>query len=369
MPADEPGYARVDRWPYLRCEVKGFWAAVSRAERAGPVCGSLEQLAVDLESNKTSVRDHAKKLEGLGLMTVEIQPDGRWALSARIPEVAEIPSVDEEAARRGLIRRRRVRALGRPADPQRPLPYDEEPASLAVVYGGGEAEPAQEIEEEPVPDQCRNGNPFPIEAESRSSSGIEREPVPVPSAPPAAAPPGEPGGEPSRVPPRAALQLPKNHESFLPNPQNTKDTKYQSATMDSARARDPESQRRGNWDPPGIGEVLVDAVQLAIDRLTAPRKQVARLKQRILDLVPELRPSGVYLADWAARLVVIEYRLFPTEIDSLLGDVVAMRARATPEKPFDAGAFFNFKLKQLTAGHGIPWMPTASHRPPRNRSP
>jgi hypothetical protein len=94
---------------------------------------------------------------------------------------------------------------------------------------------------------------------------------------------------------------------------------------------------------------------------------MARMTERILGVVPELRPTGVYLADWLARLVVLECRLDESDVDRILCDVTAMRKTAGGLN--SPGGFFNAKVKELTRRVGIPWEPTRSKSPNHNRSP
>ena len=123
-PEDELGYAHVARWPYLRREVREFWAKLSAYERTNghPAEGTLEHLADILGSNKTSVRDTALRLEDEGLLVGPIQlGNGNWRLQRHIPIAGEVPSAAEVRSRRGLVHPKRLRATAhRAARPRCP---------------------------------------------------------------------------------------------------------------------------------------------------------------------------------------------------------------------------------------------------------
>lgn len=368
-PLDEPGFGRVAKWPYLRRETKEFWATVSKlAREAGRASGTLEELAVALGSNKTSVRDHARRLESLGLMAIAVHPDGRWQLTVCVPDLAAIPSAAEARAAAGRSLPKRLRCRGE-ATGQKALPLtgEDDGAALSVVFP--DSSDHEVSQREPVPDVSHNGNPFPMCHGTGSRSGTERERVPVVKPPETASPPGEPAVEtPRACSSRAALQIPKKTKNTLPNHQVP--TNSQSTSKDSAPSRrDAESRRAGSWDPPSLAEAAAEATRANLEQMCHPADQACRLVERILATVPELRPRGVYLARWAARLVCFENRLYPADVDGILGDVAAMREAATPEKPFEPGAFFNFKLRQLTQDRGIPWQPVTARRPQQTRGP
>jgi hypothetical protein len=123
--------------------------------------------------------------------------------------------------------------------------------------------------------------------------------------------------------------------------------------------QEPKPRARDPWSPPSLGEILPDALNAACDRFTRETGAAAcmdRMVTKILNVVPELRPTGVYLAEYVARLVFLENKLHEGHVSRLLSDVDAMRkAGNIHENP---GALFNGLLQKLVKKEGIPWNPT-----------
>jgi hypothetical protein len=152
---------------------------------------------------------------------------------------------------------------------------------------------------------------------------------------------------------RAKYQIPKNKEVYVPI---LPKTKYQEPSDAAARAAAEE----GADGPRPFAALVAPAIELAIDRMANPERQANRLAARILDAVPELVPTGEYLADYAARLVAIERRLEFVDLNRLLGHVRAMRRAKTITG--NAGALFNALLKKRLKELGIPWCPNGEYR-------
>ncbi len=368
----EAVWALVDRWPGLRAEHNETWLLLCRLcpdGRRALTCDVEELLGAhkDLRGKRFYDAQLIRRLRGLeraGLIHWT-RRGAKIVIGLHDPRQVPIPA-------RPAARAPRVTAGG---DRQRPLfPGDsarilklfapDSPDALApqLLPGGAKVEAlpdAPEPEALPLPSPSPKPEALPLPAS-------KAEALPLPET---AMPPGESGGEgPRASSSRAALQIPKNTNSILPNPQTTKDTKYQSTSKDPPR-RGAAARESGAWDPPSIGEAVAEETRANLDRMANPVEQSARLVERVLAIVPELRPRGVYLATWAARLVIFEHRLYPADVEQILADVVAMRDAATQEKPFEPGAFFNFKLKELTESRGIPWEPTGGRRPQRARAP
>ena len=108
-----------------------------------------------------------------------------------------------------------------------------------------------------------------------------------------------------------------------------------------------------------IFPAAIDAAALGWKTAAHPAAQIQRLTSRILNVVPELNPDGLYLADWAARLVILEECLPASELDKILGDVQAMREAGSLKH---GGKLFNSLIRKTTARHGIPWCPIGTHR-------
>jgi hypothetical protein len=145
---------------------------------------------------------------------------------------------------------------------------------------------------------------------------------------------------------------------------NTNQTKPRKDLVVGARAGADDDAEL----PPRIRDILPPALEKVAEAFyaaTSASAQARRLVARILDFVPELKPDGLYLANWAARLVIVERRLPGEALDKLLSDVSAMRQAAAKRecgRSFHGGRFFNFKLQKLTAGLGIDWCPNGVSR-------
>ena len=157
--------------------------------------------------------------------------------------------------------------------------------------------------------------------------------------------------------PRAALQIPKNKELTVPI---LPKTKYQETRPGVAQEGAAVEERAGASGPRQFAELSAAAIDLAIDRMTNPQQQANRLAARVLDAIPELRPTGAYLADYVARLVAVERRLEVIDLDRLLGHVGAMRRAGTIRT--DAAALFNGLLRKQLKELGIAWCPNGEFR-------
>jgi hypothetical protein len=142
--------------------------------------GRAEEIAVLLDSNKTSVGDHAKRLAEEGLLETPFRlENGLLRLAVIRPTLADVPSPTEVRQRRGLAPPKRIRARGY-ADGQQSLPFPT--PALGVVGGNATVDQAAkrgQTDEEPDPLPGRNGNPFHAGSGTRSSTKEEPDPLPA----------------------------------------------------------------------------------------------------------------------------------------------------------------------------------------------
>lgn len=369
MPEDEPGYSRIVLWPYLRRESKQFWAAVSRLEHAaGQVAGTLEGLAVVLGSNKTSVRDHARRLESLGLMAVEVAADGQWQLRVRVPELGEIPSAAEARAASGRTLPKRVRYQASPTrTPQRSLPFDDGPVILNLVLPDSPDDPV--AEREPVPDATQNGNPFPFRDETRSRSVPEREPVPVPSPPEMAGPPGESGGETPRAAPSPQSSILKEKESI--RNQSSKNSKQfkaiQSNQPSAAEARTDAAAFFGASDR--VEAVWAGLVRGDLQVQDVPRDEaLAAIAAHCRAVVLDPKTDAI-LFERAARLVV-DFGLYVRDLHHVLERIAESRRAGRFKNGGSPGAIFNANCEDLARQAGVDlWTGKPKRGRPKPRAP
>ena len=264
-------------------------------------------------------------------------------------------------------RRAGPRAVPGPSQAQRGL-FVESPK--LSVFGSEPIEQDAPPEVEPVavvPPEVEPVAVVPPEVEPVAVVPPEVEPVAVvPPVEMRAAEPAPPEQSAEAIARRAMGERVGN-----PSPPNTKEKRISIANPpknQKPKNREPKPRARDPRNPPLLGEILPDALNAACDRFTRETGAaacMARMVTRILNVVPELRPTGVLYAEWVARLVFLENKLHEGHVSRLLSDVDAMRTAGTIRT--NAGGLFNALLQKLVEKRASPGIPRASRPDKRHR--
>ncbi len=326
----------IEQWPGLRREHKELWPLLCKRcpdDGRGFSC-SPDELVKDLREwrgkpvSESQIFRRLRTLQQRGLLKW-FRRGGLLCVFLRDPRLVD---------RVPLPPRREPRAVPGPSQAQRGL-FVESPK--LSVFGS-----------EPIEQDA------PPEVEPVAVVPPEVEPVAVvPPVEMRAAEPAPPEQSAEAIARRAMGERVGN-----PSPPNTKEKRISIANPPKnqrPKNQEPKPRARDPRNPPLLGEILPDALNAACDRFTRETGAaacMARMVTRILNVVPELRPTGVLYAEWVARLVFLENKLHEGHVSRLLSDVDAMRTAGTIRT--NAGGLFNALLQKLVEKEGIPWNPT-----------